>query len=180
MPVACASWDCRARQTRQLGNGYAVTLWGGASQQNFLSRPVLSLAEHGTATQWWVSPKGDGWNGSLTCLATSAEPNCVMVDSLGMHASVAEMVLLSGRRLVHTAEAVDDAPGMQAVDLDGDGYLDVIGTVNDYTPNFAQGHNYWQTRRYADGRFVVTGCTLQRAGSQPPTQLLNGTCPPAP
>jgi hypothetical protein len=180
MPTACHSWHCHARQTRQLGNGTAVTLWVAASQQNFRSRPVLSLTDHGVAAQWWTLPKGDGWNGSLTCLATTQEPNCVVVDSLGMHASVAEIVLLRDGRLVHTAEAMADAPGMTAVDLDRDGYLDVIATVNDYTPNFAQGHNYWQTRRYSAGRWVVTGCALQQSGLPAPTQLLNGACPPAP
>jgi hypothetical protein len=179
MPAACHSWNCHARQTRQLGNGDAVTLWVSASQQNFRSRPVLSLTDNGVAVQWWVLPKGDGWNGSLTCLATTQESNCVVLDSFGMHASVAEMVLLRDGRLVHTAEAVSDAPGMTAVDLDRDGYLDVIGTVNDYTPNFAQGHNYWQTLQYSAGRFKVTGCALQQ-GRPAPTQLLNGTCPPAP
>jgi hypothetical protein len=179
MPAACKSWQCHVRQTRQLGNGAAVTLWVSASEQNFRSRPVLSLSEDSVAVQWWVLPKGDGWNATLTCLATQ-EPNCVVVDSLGMHASVAEMVLLRGGRLMHTAEAMADAPDMTAVDLDRDGYLDVIGTVNDYTPNFAQGHNYWQTQRYSGGRFVVTGCALQQQGLPAPTQLLNGACPPAP
>jgi len=56
----------------------------------------------------------------------------------------------------------------------------VIGTVNDYTPNFAQGHNYWQTLRYSGGRFTVTGCALEQQGLPAPTQLLYGTCPPAP
>jgi hypothetical protein len=180
MPAACKSWHCHARQTRQLGNGDAVTLWVAPSEQNFRSRPVLSLTDNGVAVQWWTLPKGDGWNGSLTCLATSQQPNCVVVDSLGMHASVAEMVVLRDGRLVHTGEAVADAPGMTAVDLDQDGYLDVIGTVNDYTPNFAQGHNYWQTLRYSGGRFVVTGCALQQQGLPAPVQLLNGNCPPAP
>lgn len=180
MPAACRSWHCHARQTRQLGHGDAVTLWVGTSQQNFRSRPMLSLTDNGMAVQWWVLPKGDGWNGSLTCLTTTQAPNCVVVDSLGMHASVAEMVLLQGQRLVHAAEAVADAPGMSAVDLDNDGYLDVIGTVNDYTPNFAQGHNYWQTLRYSAGRFTITGCALQQQGLPAPTQLLNGACPPAP
>src|SRR5215475_8700504 len=78
MPVACQSWHCQPRQTRQLGNGDAVTLWVSAGQQNFRSRPVLSLTDGGVAVQWWVLPKGDGWNGALTCLANQQEPNCVV------------------------------------------------------------------------------------------------------
>jgi hypothetical protein len=53
----------------------------------------------------------------------------------------------------------------------------VIGTTNDYRPNFAQGHNYWQTFRYRAGRLVVTGCATETRGSGPPVQLLHGACP---
>jgi len=103
----------------------------------------------------------------------------VLVDSAGMHASIAELLQVQDGRLVHppNADVTADSPDMKAADLDQDGYLDVIGTTNDYTPNYAQGHNYWQTFRYADGQFVPTGCARQ-AGTPTPTRLLSGSCPP--
>ena len=60
---------------------------------------------------------------------------------------------------------------MSAVDLDGDGYLDVIGSVHD-----ARGVNYWLTFGW-DGQLVVTGCAPKPAGAPTPTQLLRGFCP---
>jgi len=178
-PASCHLWSCRLRQTVTLPDQYAARLWLGSDQQNYASRPVVELLDHRVTVQWWISPRGDGWNGSLTCIAGRSEPNCVMLDSLGMHAGVAEILLLQAGRLVHPAgaEAVTVAGEPRTADLDGDGYLDVIGTTNDYRPNFAQGHNYWQTFRYRAGRLALTGCAPETRGSGPPVQLLHGACP---
>jgi hypothetical protein len=179
MPASCQQWHCSAHQTVALPGKYAVTLWLGSDQANYQSRPVVELLAQGTAVQWWISPVGDGWNGSLTCATSTAEPNCDVIDSVGMHASVAEMLILRDGRLIHPTGAVatTNSSGMSAADLTGDGYLDVIGSVNDYRPNYAQGHNYWQTFEYRDDRLQLTGCAAQPRGSAPPRTLLTGTCP---
>jgi hypothetical protein len=179
-PGACRGWVCRPQRTILLASGYTITLWLGTDQRDYRSRPVLELRRGGRPVQAWVPPRGDGWNGSLTCRDRGLAPNCVLIDSLGMHASIAEVVILAGGRLVHPsgAEAVADSGEMRAADLDGDGYLDIVATTNDYQPNYAQGHDYWQTSRYRAGRFVVTGCTRQQ-GTPPPARLLTAPCPPA-
>jgi hypothetical protein len=176
-PAPCDS--CQPRPTVRLANGDELRLWLSTDQQDYRSRPVVELLRSGRPVQSWASPQGDGWNGKLTCLdgSAGATPNCVLVDSAGMHASVAELLLVQGGTLSHpaNAEVTTDSPGLRTADLDHDGYLDVIGSTNDYSPNYAQGHNYWQTFRYADGRFDVTGCARQ-AGTPMPTRLLTGTC----
>ncbi len=179
-PRICHEWGCRARQTVKLTHGYAVTLWLGDDQLNYRSRPVIELLDRGVGVQWWISPQGDGWNGSLSCRTSGPEPNCDLIDSLGMHAEVAEMVILRAGRLAHPAgaQAITNSVGMRPADLNGDGYLDVIGISNDYRPNFARGNNYWQTFGYRDGRLVVTGCALQHRNAPAPTHPLAGACPP--
>jgi hypothetical protein len=156
-----------------------VRLWLSGNQTNYDSRPVVELRRGTVPVQWWISPQGNGWDGSLTCLPRGREPNCDLIAGLGMHANVAEMLILRGGRLVHPprAEAITNTVGMHAADLDGDGYLDVIGTSNDYRPNFAEGHNYWQTFRYRDGRLSVTGCARQASIAALPTRLLTRPCP---
>jgi hypothetical protein len=178
-PARCRAWRCRVRQTVNLTPGWAVRLWLSADQQDYASRPVVELSYQHVAVQWWIAPLGDGWNGSLTCLTNGPEPNCDLIDSLGMHADVAEMLILHGGRLVHpaSARAITNSVGMRAADLNQDGYLDVIGTSNDYRPNFAQGHDYWQTFRYHNGRLTITGCARQPGTGPEPTHLLTGTCP---
>ncbi len=178
-PARCQASDCRVRQTVHLTHGWTVRLWLSADQQNYHSRPVVELVRDQVAVRWWISPHGDGWNGSLTCLTGWPETNCDLVDTLGMHADIAEMLILRAERLVHPAraEAITNTLGMRAADLNRDGYLDVIGTSNDYLPNFAQGHDYWQTFGYHDGRLTMTGCARQLKNSPAPTHLLTGTCP---
>ncbi len=175
----CLRWACGAQQTVNLPDNYAVTLWLGTDQFDYRSRPVVELRDRGVSVQWWTSPQGDGWNGALACLTSGTEPNCVLVDSVGMHSSVAELVILRRGRLVHPAgaQAMTNSAGARALDLNSDGYLDVIARTNDYRPNFAQGHNYWQTYRYSDGRYLVTGCAPQPRGAAAPTHLLTGDCP---
>jgi hypothetical protein len=175
-PAECRS--CQPRQSAPLASGAEVRLWLSTDHQDYRSRPVVELLVAGRAVQSWAAPQGDGWNGTLTC-RDGVTPNCVLIDSVGMHASIAELLIVQDGRLIHppNAEVTADSPGMKAADLDHDDYLDVIGTTNDYSPNYAQGHNFWQTFRYADGEFVATGCARQ-VGIPAPTRLLSGTCPP--
>jgi hypothetical protein len=178
-PVACRQWGCRAKQTVNLTHADTATLWLAVDQLNDSSRPVVELLHLGVPVQWWVSPRGDGWNGSLTCRTSGPEPNCGLIDSIGMHANVAELVILRDGRFVHPpkAEAITNSVGMRAADLNRDGYLDVVGTINDYRPNYAQGHNYWQTFQYRDGQLVRTGCAPQSKDAPLPTRVLTGACP---
>lgn len=181
----CARLSCRPGAVVALTGGYGVRLWqvsgsDGTSSAVLSSTPVLELVRSGAHQQWWPASMGFAWTASLTCLSSGPEPNCAVMASEGAHAGSAELVVLRGGRLVASPEArvVFDSGAPHAVDLDHDGYLDIIGVDNDYRPNFAAGHNFWATYRFHDSVLTETGCApqLTRAAS-PPTQFLHGPCP---
>ena len=180
MPAQCRAWKCTKAQSADLGGGYTVTMWHAGRVGDFQTQPVVELAHGGVAVQWWLWPDGYGWAGSLTCRAQAAEPHCVLIDGDGAHSAAAQLVLLRAGKLVAPKQAivVADLPTVLARDLDGDGYLDVVALDSDYTPSFAQGHLYWNTFRFAGGRFTSTGCVPRNASTDPaPTQTVSGLCP---
>lgn len=180
MPAQCASWHCTPAASADLGNGYAITLWRAGSTRVENAEPVIELRQNATSVQWWIWTQGYGWLTSLRCEASASPPNCVVSDTAGAHAGVAQLLLLRDGRLVapRAASLTADLPAVTARDLNDDGYLDVIAQDSDYTPNFAQGHVYWHSYVYRDGRYVSTGCERRSSPSTPaPAGPLTGACP---
>ena len=141
---------------------------------------MLELSRDGQHLSWWIGRLGYGWAATLRCLATAAEPNCVVVAEVGAHAGSAEVVLLRAGALIAPAQAsaVFDSGEPTAADLDHDGLLDLLGVENDYQPNFATGHNYWASYRLVGAALHQTGCRPVSSPPQPaPTTLLTGHCP---
>lgn len=173
MPRQCVTGTCTKAQTAGLGGGYAISIWHAGPLGDYRTKPVVELSRDGVAVQWWLWPAGDGWAGALVCRAQQ----CVLTDGDGVHSSVAQVVLLRDGRLVAPAKAavIADLPTVLVRDLDGDGDLDVIALDSDYTPNFAQGHQFWNTYRFADDQLVSTGC-MPKTGP-PPAWLATQPCP---
>jgi hypothetical protein len=182
----CKQWSCAPEQPEQLGGGYSVRLWSSATPTGMpvpdRSTPVLQLLQDGQHRQWWVGRSGFGWSAKLDCLpAGAAVPaQCVVLAEVGSHAGSAELVVLRSGALVSSPQASVSFDGGRpmAADLDHDGWLDVLGTENDYQPNYATGHNYWATYRFTDGGLQRSGCALRRTQAEPPPdRLLTGECP---
>jgi hypothetical protein len=173
MPQQCVTDTCTKAQTAGVGDGYAISIWHVGKLGDFRTKPVVELSHDGVAVQWWLWPAGDGWSGALSCRAQQ----CVLTDGDGAHSSVAQVMLLRAGRLVAPARAavVADLPTVLARDLDGDGDLDVVALDSDYTPNFAQGHQFWNTYRFDADRLASTGC-VPKTGPPPP-QLATQRCP---
>ncbi len=185
----CKQWSCVPNRGEQLGGGYTVRLWSSAAPTAVVapdrSTPVLELLHDGSHQQWWVGHSGFGWGATLTCLpAGPAVPgHCVVLADVGSHAGSAELVLLRDGLLSGPpqASATFDAGRPIAADLDHDGWLDVLGTDNDYQPSYATGHNFWATYRFTGEALQRTGCAPRRtAAAAPPTTLLTGICPGVP
>jgi hypothetical protein len=182
----CEQWSCVPDQPVQLGDGYSVRLWTSAAPSAAVSpdrsTPVLQLLRDGQHLQWWVGRSGFGWTTKLDCLPAGAgrSAHCAVLAAAGSHAGIAEVVLLRSGALVSPAPASVTFDGGRpvAADLDQDGWLDVLGTENDYQPNYATGRNYWATYRLADGSLHRTGCVPRRTTAEPPPdRLLTGACP---
>jgi hypothetical protein len=182
----CKQWRCVPGAADELGAGYSVRLWTSAAPTAVAtpdrSTPVLELLRDGRHLQWWVGQLGFGWSAKLDCLpAGAAVPaQCAVLADVGSHAGSAELVVLRSGALVSPPQASVSFDGGQpmAADLDHDGWLDVLGTENDYQPNYATGHNYWASYRFADGVLQRTGCVLRRRLAEPPPdRLLTGMCP---
>lgn len=180
MPAQCRAFPCTKARSESLGGGYEITIWHAGRVGDFRTEPVVELARDGRAVQWWLWPRGYGWAAELTCRAAAPEPHCILTDGDGAHSSVAQMVLLrSGRLAVPPGAAVvADLPTIISRDLDGDGYLDVVALDSDYTPNFAQGHLFWNTFRFAGGQLMSTGCVPRTSPTDPPpSRTASGLCP---
>lgn len=180
MPAQCAAWRCTRAKTVDLGQGYAISVWRAGSTRVENADAVVELSQDGVSVQWWVWTQGYGLLTSLQCEVSASPPNCVVSDASGAHSGVAALVLLRGGRLVAPpgAALTADLPAVTARDLNDDGYLDVIAQDSDYTPNFAQGHLYWHSYVYRDGRYVSTGCARKASPSEPaPKRALTGACP---
>ena len=173
LPQQCVTGTCTKAQTVSLGGGYAISLWHAGTLGDFRTKPVVGLSHDGVAVQWWLWPAGDGWSGALSCHAQQ----CVLTDGDGAHSAVAQVMLLRDGRLVAPARAavVADLPTVLPRDLDGDGDLDVVALDSDYTPNFAEGHQFWNTYRFNGYELTSTGC-MPKTGP-PPTHLATQPCP---
>jgi hypothetical protein len=172
-----------------LSHGYTAVLWVSRHPTpDDIPRmqqlhPVVQLAENGRAVQWWNAPVENAlaWGGSLTCLTTGPEDNCVLDGGAGAHAGYAVAMVLRDGGLVSgpNASVVGDSLGTAVADLNADGYLDVAAVVSDFSPSYATGHFYWRTFRFKGDAFVPTGCVPRTtAPRQPaPSHLVYGACP---
>ncbi|MEO7260632.1 MAG: hypothetical protein ABI047_05160 [Jatrophihabitantaceae bacterium] len=182
----CKPWSCTPEQAVQLGGGYSVRLWSSAAPTSApspdRSTPVLQLLQNGKHLQWWVGRSGFGWATKLDCLpaGAAAAAHCAVLAEVGSHAGTAELVLLRSGVLDSPAQAIASFDGGRpmAADLDHNGWLDVLGTENDYQPNYATGHNFWATYRFDGASLHRTGCTPRPTLATPqPERLLTGACP---
>lgn len=175
----CASFHCAPGDTIALSGGYSARLWSSPPPAaGDRSVPVVELLRGNEHVSWWVGRLGSGWSADLNCRNDA----CLVGSSLGAHGGAIETLLLRNGTFIAPATAsVEFDSGTPTIkDLNGDGNLDVIGTENDYRPNFAQGHNYWATYQLDGGRLIRTGCTPVAGHPATPTALLTGACPVVP
>ena len=171
----CRPGVCTSVASCAFGQGYAIVVWSFGGQDSPGSADV-ELLKNGTAVGWYVS--GEATPYGATCSRGGPMPNAVVLMSVGAHSTQAVGYVLNGSSLTDTATANGDTPTAVAQDLNGDGWVDVVLEQNDYTPNYAQGHTYWQTELFNGTTFTSTGCTAASQIPPPrPTGPATGPCP---
>jgi hypothetical protein len=175
-PPSCPQATCRQQLSASLTAPYTVAVWAAPASAGNLPAAVVELAANGAAVSWTTlanqSPS------QLSCISDPGRSNCVIVGTTGAHSSVASVWRLTAGALVQGASVQAATPTMQAGDLNSDGWVDVAGLQNDYTPNYAAGKEYWQTWRSDGVQLTSTGCTApSHSVGNPPTVLLTGNCP---
>jgi hypothetical protein len=177
-PPFCQPGACQQRLSASLTAPYGIAVW---SNPNFngVAVTIVELTRNGVPVTWQGKP--DQTPSQLSCI-TSDHSNCVLVDLTGAHGSIASVWRLvgdaSGASLVHGASAQAATPTMQAADLDHDGWVDVAGLQNDYTPSYAAGRVYWQTWKSDGTRLMSTGCSApSHTRPAAPSAFESGNCP---
>ncbi len=115
----------------------------------------------------------------LRCSTSTEHLHCVVIAAVGAHGSEADLFLADGSVVTRVAPVTSGSPGIEALDLDGDGDLDLAVPADDYIPNYADGGQYWVTFELSHKAYVRTGCSAVVHGetTATPTTLLSGSCP---
>lgn len=175
-PPQCPNATCSELATASLGNGFVALLRSGQSSNGGLAASVLELTLNGIAVDWHAV--NDETPAHLTCIGGAAG-NCVVVDQVGAHGADATVwrLALNSQKLTSAAKVEADTPSMAGRDLNGDGFVDVIGLQNNYTPDYATGKVQWQTWLFDGKTLSSTGCTPLSVSPPPrPTAAVTGPC----
>jgi hypothetical protein len=160
--------------TKSLGDGYAVVLHGDASYNGGAGASVLEL-RYSSVPVFWATQEGET-PAELGCSPHPAR-HCVVVDYSGAHGAVGRLWRIVGSTLEAADEVTSATPEMHAVDLEGNGSIDVQALQNNYEPDYATGKVYWQTWTSDGESLTSTGCgPAASTAPPPPTAPLTGVC----
>lgn len=175
-PAACPNGTCKQNMSTTLSAPFAVIVRTNDAFANGAGATILELTESSVPVSWYVI-QGERPS-QITCSSTTEQSNCVLVDFVGAHGSDGIVFRLSGGTLHRGSTVVVATPETHARDLNGDGWVDVAGLQNNYTPDYVTGKEYWQTW-ISDGlRLASTGCTAPATPAPPqPTGFVRGNCP---
>jgi hypothetical protein len=173
-PRIC-SGRCKPVASADVGDGNTVSLELAPSSAGLTGTSVVVLRHEGELR--YAKWTDGNYPGSLTCSAAPVA-NCIVVDGVGAHGSLATGYLVADGALRSYADAGSDTPETDGTDLNGDGWVDVRSVISTENPSYAIGKRYWTTVRSDGVRLTPTGCTAPSLRPTPaPAELLAGTCP---
>lgn len=171
-PPSCPVSSCHLRLSGSLSRPYSVAVWADDAQPATIVALTAGSSNAGSETLADQSPA------QLSCMSNGELSHCIVVDQIGAHSSIGYLLRVRNGALALGPSVQAATPTMQAADLNQDGWIDIAGLQNDYTPNYASGQVYWQTWVSDGTQLRSTGCgALGHAASSPPTAPLTGKCP---
>lgn len=165
--------ECAIIAGLQLG-GYTVDVLQDTRVPNLPAVHFVTRYADAQPRVWTLRDEHGGTLTGITCSETSCIAQLAVTGELTVMLDVRVrdgMVqgLVDGAGMTHS-------PVVQMVDLDRDGFLDVIVTEKTYSDAVAQ--VYYRTLRNDDGMLVTSGCSAATEfAADPPRSLLSGPCP---
>lgn len=99
--------------------------------------------------------------------------HCFVPAGVGAHGGVLNVVAVSATGRLTDLSAggkyAADTPDLRGVDLNGDGVDEIVGTVNNYRPDYATGVNYWIVWAWQGRTYVNRGCRMVVPGEKVPS-----------
>jgi hypothetical protein len=170
----CAHVACAAVAVAEPRSGLTLALVRGPDTADQLRQTAYLLSVDGTGRRLGALRllRGDFFFDSLPELTCDALAHCFVAASSGAHTGVMNVVAVDevGRLTdlsqagTLTVDTVDLAPK----DLDEDGVAEVLGRINDFTPNYAGGSDYWMVWTWNGTRYAPTGCRKIQPGEDEP------------
>lgn len=173
-PPNCPANSCHVRLTASIGGADGVAVWSNDAQHS----TIVVGTVNGAARSSSVLP--DESPAQLSCQTRGEQSNCILVDLVGAHGSIAHLIRDNNGSVVLGATASASTPTMAANDLNGDGWVDVVALQNDYQPSYVNGHVYWQTWLSDGTALKSSGCSGKSTVAEAapaPTAPLTGSCP---
>jgi hypothetical protein len=174
VPV-CERAVCQAVAVQQdVRPGVTVALVRGpdAADQLHQTAYLLSVGADGNRLGVQRLTRGDFFFDYLPELICDQLVHCFVPADSGAHTGVMNVVAVdSAGRLTDISQGGAlsvDTVDLIPKDLDEDGAAEILGRINDYTPNYAGGGEYWMVWTWTGTRYAPSGCRKVQPGEQQP------------
>lgn len=171
---ACDRAACSAVAVTQVRAGVTLALVRGPDRPDGTRQTayLLSLDPANKRLGVLSLTHGDYFFDSLPELTCDALLHCFVAASSGAHTGVLNVVAVGqhgqltdiSQSGLLSVDTVDVGPA----DINDDGIDEVLGRVNDFTPNYAGGSDYWMLWVWNGTRYVPLGCRKVQAGEDKP------------
>jgi hypothetical protein len=172
--AGCSRATCQAIAVTVVRPGLSVALVRGpdATRQLAQTAYLLSLNATGDRIDALHLGRGEFFFDSLPKLPCDALMHCFVTGTSGVDTAVLNVIAVG--RSGHLSDISQagtltvNTPNLAPVDLNEDGVAEILGRVNDFTPNYAGGSDYWIVWTWTGTRYAPAGCRKVQPGEDKP------------